>query len=58
MKPPRFQYHRPETVDQVVALLGSLENCRLLAGGQSLMPMLNMRYAQPDHIKPGSGNIK
>lgn len=50
MKPPAFSYHAPETVGQVVDLLTSLENNRLLAGGQSLMPMLNMRYAMPDHI--------
>jgi aerobic carbon-monoxide dehydrogenase medium subunit len=50
MKPPAFQYHAPETIEQVIALLSSLENSRLLAGGQSLMPMLNMRYALPDHI--------
>jgi carbon-monoxide dehydrogenase medium subunit len=50
MKPSAFRYHRPETIDRVVELLGSLENSRLLAGGQSLMPMLNMRYAMPDHI--------
>jgi aerobic carbon-monoxide dehydrogenase medium subunit len=50
MKPPAFHYHAPETIAQVVELLASLENNRLLAGGQSLMPMLNMRYAMPDHI--------
>ena len=50
MKPPDFQYHAPETIEQVVDMLASLENNRLLAGGQSLMPMLNMRYAMPDHI--------
>jgi len=50
MKPPDFQYHAPETIEQVVKLLALLENNRLLAGGQSLMPMLNMRYAMPDHI--------
>jgi len=50
MKPPPFQYHTPETIEQVVSLLTSLENNRLLAGGQSLMPMLNMRYVMPDHI--------
>jgi carbon-monoxide dehydrogenase medium subunit len=31
-------------------MLASLDNAKLLAGGQSLMPMLNMRYVQPDHI--------
>jgi aerobic carbon-monoxide dehydrogenase medium subunit len=50
MKPPAFRYHAPETIEQVVDLLASLENNRLLAGGQSLMPMLNMRYVLPDHI--------
>ena len=32
------------------ALLGSLDNAKLLAGGQSLMPMLNMRFVLPDHV--------
>jgi carbon-monoxide dehydrogenase medium subunit len=50
MKPPAFHYHTPDTIEQVVSLLTSLKNNRLLAGGQSLMPMLNMRYALPDHI--------
>src|SRR5688572_1018616 len=43
MKPPPFQYHDPKTVAEAVGLLGRLENAKLLAGGQSLMPMLNMR---------------
>ena len=50
MKPPRFNYYDPQTVPEVIGLLGKLENARLLAGGQSLMPMLNMRLAAPDHI--------
>jgi carbon-monoxide dehydrogenase medium subunit len=50
MKPPRFAYHDPQTVSEAIGLLGKLENARLLAGGQSLMPMLNMRLAAPDHI--------
>jgi len=50
MKPPPFHYHDPRTVGDAVALLGSLENAKLLAGGQSLMPMLNFRFVQPDHI--------
>jgi aerobic carbon-monoxide dehydrogenase medium subunit len=50
MKPPPFRYHDPRTVNDAVALLGSLENAKLLAGGQSLMPMLNFRFVQPDHI--------
>src|SRR6516165_750311 len=50
MKPPPFRYHDPKTVSEAVGLLGSLENAKLLAGGQSLMPMLNMRFVLPDHI--------
>src|SRR5215467_5605609 len=50
MKPPPFSYHDPRTVADAVALLGRLENAKLLAGGQSLMPMLNMRFVLPDHI--------
>src|SRR5437899_6470348 len=50
MKPPPFAYHDPQSVAEVIVLLGRLENARLLAGGQSLMPMLNMRLAAPDHI--------
>ena len=50
MKPPSFSYHDPRTVADVIALLGRLENAKLLAGGQSLMPMLNMRYVLPDHL--------
>src|SRR3954464_9548705 len=50
MKPPPFSYHDPRTVGDVVGLLGRLDNAKLLAGGQSLMPMLNMRFVLPDHI--------
>jgi aerobic carbon-monoxide dehydrogenase medium subunit len=50
MKPPPFSYHDPRSVGDVVGLLGQLENAKLLAGGQSLMPMLNMRFVQPDHV--------
>jgi len=50
MKPPPFSYHDPRTIGDAVALLGRLENAKLLAGGQSLMPMLNMRFVLPDHI--------
>jgi carbon-monoxide dehydrogenase medium subunit len=50
MKPPPFSYHDPRTVDEALGLLNRLENAKLLAGGQPLMPMLNMRYVLPDHI--------
>jgi carbon-monoxide dehydrogenase medium subunit len=50
MKPPPFRYHDPRTIPEVVDLLGTLDNAKLLAGGQSLMPMLNLRYVLPDHV--------
>jgi carbon-monoxide dehydrogenase medium subunit len=50
MKPPPFSYHDPRTIGEAVGLLNSLDNAKLLAGGQSLMPMLNMRFVQPDHV--------
>src|ERR1700729_1402949 len=50
MKPPDFSYHDPRPTAEPVGLLSSLENAKLLAGGQSLMPMLNMRFVLPDHV--------
>ncbi len=50
MKPPPFRYHDPRSISDAVGLLGKLENAKLLAGGQSLMPMLNMRFVLPDHV--------
>jgi carbon-monoxide dehydrogenase medium subunit len=50
MKPSPFKYHDPSTLPEAVALLGSLDNAKLLAGGQSLGPMLNYRYVMPDHL--------
>lgn len=50
MKPAPFHYHDPDTLSDAIGLLGRLENSRVLAGGQSLVPMLAMRYAQPDHL--------
>ena len=50
MKPPAFRYYDPRSIDEAVDLLGRLENARPLAGGQSLMAMLNLRYIFPDHL--------
>jgi aerobic carbon-monoxide dehydrogenase medium subunit len=50
LKPAPFEYHRPRTVAEAVDLLATLENAKVLAGGQSLMPMLNMRFVMPDHV--------
>jgi carbon-monoxide dehydrogenase medium subunit len=51
MKPPRFDYHAPASVDEALALLARHgDGARVLAGGQSLMPMLNFRLARPAHL--------
>ena len=48
MKPPRFDYFDPATLDEALALLGERgEDAKLLAGGQSLVPLLNFRLARP-----------
>jgi carbon-monoxide dehydrogenase medium subunit len=50
MKPAPFTYYDPRSTEEAVDLLARLENTRLLAGGQSLMPMMNFRYSMPDHV--------
>ena len=48
MKPPRFDYHAPQSIDQAVELLARYGgDAKVLAGGQSLMPMLNFRLSRP-----------
>src|SRR5688500_5467082 len=50
MQPPPFSYHDPQTLAEVLELLSTRESAKLLAGGQSLMPMLDMRFVLPDHV--------
>jgi carbon-monoxide dehydrogenase medium subunit len=50
MKAPPFRYHAPRTLDEALSLLASLPGPRLLAGGQSLMPMLNFRLLAPENV--------
>jgi aerobic carbon-monoxide dehydrogenase medium subunit len=51
VKPPPFAYHRPGTREEVDGLLAELgPEAKLLAGGQSLIPILNMRLAAPAHV--------
>lgn len=50
MKPPPFEYHAPADVDAACALLHTLDDAKVLAGGQSLMPLLNFRLARPAHL--------
>jgi carbon-monoxide dehydrogenase medium subunit len=51
VKPPPFDYTRPETLDEALDLLAELgDESRPLAGGQSLIPLLSMRLARPSHL--------
>jgi carbon-monoxide dehydrogenase medium subunit len=50
MKPAPFKYHDPATIAEALDLLAAHEDARPLAGGQSLVPMLNFRFVQPGHL--------
>ena len=51
MKPADFEYHAPRTVDELLALLAAhREEGKILAGGQSLVPVMNFRLARPAHL--------
>jgi carbon-monoxide dehydrogenase medium subunit len=51
MKPAPFDYHAPTSVEEAVGLLSSLgDSAKLLAGGQSLLPMLALRLAIFEHL--------
>jgi carbon-monoxide dehydrogenase medium subunit len=46
-----FEYHRPANLAEAIALLGELgDDAKVIAGGQSLVPLLCMRFAQPRHL--------
>jgi len=51
VKPAKFEYHAPASVDEALAILGRYDGeARVLAGGQSLVPMMNFRLATPKAI--------
>ncbi|HXV80980.1 MAG TPA: xanthine dehydrogenase family protein subunit M [Candidatus Binatia bacterium] len=71
MKPAAFDYYKPKTLSEVLDLLAQFgESAKLLAGGQSLVPMMNMRLARPaqlidlnglgelDYIKIDNGELR
>ena len=71
MKPPPFDYRRPETLDEALALLSEHgDAAKVLAGGQSLVPMLNLRLLHPgllvdinrlpalDHVRLDGGQLR
>ena len=49
MYPSRFRYESPTSIDEAIALLEEGKGeAKVLAGGQSLVPMLKLRFASPD----------
>jgi carbon-monoxide dehydrogenase medium subunit len=50
VKPPDFDYAAPESLDEALALLRGLDDAKVLAGGQSLIPLLNFRLAAPSLV--------
>jgi carbon-monoxide dehydrogenase medium subunit len=50
MKPAPFDYHAPKQLAEAADLLAKLPNAKILAGGQSLVPMMNFRYVMVDHL--------
>ena len=51
MIPGAFEYHRPTSVAEATGLLAQLgDEARVLAGGHSLIPMMKLRMAQPEHL--------
>jgi carbon-monoxide dehydrogenase medium subunit len=56
MKPAPFVYHRPESVENATRLLAELgDEAKVVAGGQSLVPLLNFRLAAPAHLVDVNG---
>jgi carbon-monoxide dehydrogenase medium subunit len=50
MKPASFEYVRPIDLDETCAILSADENARIIAGGQSLVPLMAMRLARPSRL--------
>jgi carbon-monoxide dehydrogenase medium subunit len=50
MKPAKFEYARPASVPEALNLLAEAPRAKVLAGGQTLGPLLNLRLAQPDLV--------
>ena len=50
MKPAPFEYVRPANIDEACALLSADDGARLIAGGQTLVPLMAMRLARPTRL--------
>ena len=51
MLPSRFEYHRPDSLEEALQLLTEHgDEAKVLAGGQSLIPVMKLRLAAPAHL--------
>src|SRR4029453_10812905 len=51
MLPSRFEYHRPDSLEEALHLLAEYgDEAKVLAGGQSLIPVMKLRLAAPAHL--------
>lgn len=50
MKPARFEFYSAETIEEVRKLVADIPDARIIAGGQTLVPMLSMRLARPSAV--------
>jgi aerobic carbon-monoxide dehydrogenase medium subunit len=50
MKPARFEYSAPSSIDEALTILAERPGAKILAGGQSLVPAMNFRLARPDSL--------
>src|SRR5438552_15500196 len=50
MKPAPFDYARPSDVNEACAMLAAGDDARIIAGGQSLVPLMAMRLARPKRL--------
>ena len=51
MLPSGFEYHRADALDEALSLLSTHgDEAKVLAGGQSLIPMMKLRFASPGHL--------
>jgi CO/xanthine dehydrogenase FAD-binding subunit len=50
VKPRSFAYHQPKTLDEALGLLADSDDVAVIAGGQSLVPMMNARLASPEIV--------
>src|ERR1700761_2671625 len=50
MKPAPFEYSRPASLDEACAMLAADDGARVIAGGQTLVPLMAMRLARPSRL--------